>query len=424
MAFVEIARERKFTLYRDNSDPSVRRAVIGIDEKYYQDASGAWQPVNESFVDDPVYGGKSCNTVQHKFQVANGGKRRWYPRRNISGEYLEITGIQYYSNRWRTLNLPTPVWRSNFVEWDMTNLYASVTHTRHRIKTDFILKNSSAYTRLRFAITLVGLTLDGWNLVSTTDSTIVGTIDPPTAVDATGADVPVTAVYSGGYIEWSVQTAGYTFPIMVDPTFTDGYGGDVQTYKDTYLSSTAQSTNYGTNTGLAVAKTTRVSLLTFDLSSISATATCNSATLTLSIAVKPPRQATACTLYVYQLASANADWVEAEADWDGKDNTNTWAGSEGCQTSGTDYNATALGSYSVPSNDPVGTQYDISLTAASVEALFGSTIPLLLMHDTDVLKVYASSDHATTGYRPVLVVDYTVSSGTQKHFLPLLGVGK
>jgi len=120
MAFVEIARERKFTLYRDNSDPSVRRAVIGIDEKYYQDASGAWQPVNESFVDDPVYGGKSCNTVQHKFQVANGGKRRWYPRRNISGEYLEITGIQYYSNRWRTLNLPTPVWRSNFVEWDMT----------------------------------------------------------------------------------------------------------------------------------------------------------------------------------------------------------------------------------------------------------------------------------------------------------------
>jgi len=221
MAFVEIARERKFTLYRDNSDPSVRRAVIGIDEKYYQDASGAWQPVNESFVDDPVYGGKSCNTVQHKFQVANGGKRRWYPRRNISGEYLEITGIQYYSNRWRTLNLPTPVWRSNFVEWDMTNLYASVTHTRHRIKTDFILKNSSAYTRLRFAITLVGLTLDGWNLVSTTDSTIVGTIDPPTAVDATGADVPVTAVYSGGYIEWSVQTAGYTFPIMVDPTFTD-----------------------------------------------------------------------------------------------------------------------------------------------------------------------------------------------------------
>jgi len=131
--------------------------------------------------------------------------------------------------------------------------------------------------------------------------------------------------------------------------------------------------------------------------------------------------------------------VEAEADWDGKDNTNTWAGSEGCQTSGTDYNATALGSYSVPSNDPAGTQlgsysvpsndpagtqYDISLTAASVEALFGSTIPLLLMHDTDILKVYASSDHATTGYRPVLVVDYTVSSGTQKHFLPLLGVGK
>lgn len=421
MAFVEIARGRKYTLYQDESNPLVRRATIGIDDKYHQDTSGAWQPVNESFVDDPVYGGKSCNTVQHKFQVANGGKRRWYPRRNISGEYLEITEIQCYSNRWRTLNLPTPVWRSNFVEWDMTNLYASVTHTRHRIKTDFILKNSSAYTRLRFAITLVGLTLDGWNLVSTTDSTIVGTIDPPTAVDATGADVPVTAVYSGGYIEWSVQTAGYTFPIMVDPTFTDGYGGDVQTYKDTYLSSSAQSTNYGTNTALAVTKTTRVSLLTFDLSSISATATCNSATLTLSIAVQ---QATACTLYVYQLASANADWVEAEADWDGKDNTNTWAGSEGCQTSGTDYNATALGSYSVPSNDPAGTQYDISLTAASVEALFGSTIPLLLMHNTDVLKVYASSDHATTGYRPVLVVDYTVSSGTQKHFLPLLGVGK
>lgn len=421
MAFVEIARGRKYTLYRDNSDPSVRRAVIGIDDKYHQDASGAWQPVNESFVDDPVYGGKSCNTVQHKFQVTNGGKRRWYPRRNISGEYLEITGIQYYSNRWRTLNLPTPVWRSNFVEWDMTNLYASVTHTRHRIKTDFILKNSSAYTRLRFAITLVGLTLDGWNLVSTTDSTIVGTIDPPTAVDATGADVPVTAVYSGGYIEWSVQTAGYTFPITVDPTFTDGYGGDVQTYKDTYLSSSAQSTNYGTNTGLAVTKTTRVALIDFDLSSISASATCNSATLTLSISVA---QATGVNLNIYELAAANSDWSESQADWDGKDNSNTWAGSEGCQTSGTDYITPAIGTYAVPGGDAAGTAYDIDLDAASIEAMFGGACHLFLMHDNDILKVYASSDHGTTGYRPVLVVDYTVSSGTQKHFLPLLGVGK
>lgn len=77
MAFVEIARGRKYTLYQDESNPLVRRATIGIDDKYHQDTSGAWQPVNESFVDDPVYGGKSCNTVQHKFQVANGGKREF-----------------------------------------------------------------------------------------------------------------------------------------------------------------------------------------------------------------------------------------------------------------------------------------------------------------------------------------------------------
>lgn len=404
MTYTVTERSRKFTRYQDSETGKFRLETTLHDQHYYD--NDQWQPISEDFVDDATLG-KGCNTARHRFLVRNGGQRRWYPRRDISTEYVEITQIQYYTNRWRTLTLPTPVWRNNFAEWDMKNLYVSITHTWKQIKTSFILKNSTAYSRIRFAVTLVGLTMTDWKLYSTTDNEYVGNIDPPTATDANGTNVPVTSTYANGYIEWSVQTGGYTYPIDVDPTFTDGYGGDIQTYADTYLSSSAQSTNYGTNTGLAVTKTTRVSLLRFDLSSISSSATCDSATLTMTIAVA---QASACTLHVYRLAAANTDWIETEADWDGKDNSNTWAGSEGCQTSGTDYNATAIGSYSVPASDAAGTAYTITLTASAVEDYFGSTMNLLLMHETDILKVYAASDHATETYRPKLVVNYTSGS--------------
>jgi len=72
------------------------------------------------------------------------------------------------------------------------------TNTWNRIKTEFILKNSSAYTRLRFAVSFTGLTYNDstGELTSTTDGLVWGSIDKPTAKDANNADVTVTATYT------------------------------------------------------------------------------------------------------------------------------------------------------------------------------------------------------------------------------------
>jgi len=78
--------------------------------------------------------------------------------------------------------------------------------------------------------------------------------------------------------EWMLSAV---YPVVVDPTFTDGYGGDVTTAKDTILWSVAPTSNYGTRLQALDNETTSPALMEFDLSSISDGSTCTSATLYL-----------------------------------------------------------------------------------------------------------------------------------------------
>ena len=299
----------------------------------------------------------------------------------------------------------------------MTNLYASITNTWKRIKSDFILKNSSAYTRLRFAVAFTGLTYNETTgeLTSTTDGLVWGYISKPTATDANEADVPVTQTYDGTYIEWSVNTTGATFPIDVDPTFTDGYGGDVTTYKDSYASSGAATTNYGTAERLGVvtggARTGATTLIAFNLSSITAGATCTSATLYYY-----KNETGNATVNVYTMVSANASgWTEAGATWNKRDGANDWAGgASGCHTSGTDYNATSLGNFTTSSGDAANYEYAVSLTTSLVDDYFGGNIDLITIAtagDEWNSLYFHASDYSVAGHRPKLVVVYEEASG-------------
>ena len=424
MAFELIERGQKYKKYFD-SETGQYRLETTIHDQHYKDENNQYQEVDEALVDDGVDGFvKKCDKTRHILRIGTGGTRRWYPRRNVLTEYVDITEIQYYTTKWRTLNLPTAVWKSTSAEWDMTNLYASITNTWHRVKADFVLKNSSAYTRLRFAVIFTGLTLDGWNVISTTESVKVGSIDPPTALDANGANIPVTATYADGYIEWSVNTSGAVFPVAVDPTFTDGYGGDVFTANDTYLASANPDASRGAQNYIT-AESAIISLLSFDLSSIAASATCTSATLYLyALATRTTDRSVA----FHAISAANAGWLEGgnvdpetggAATWDNKADRNgagdtAWAGSAGLSTETTDYAAVAAGSMTYTANDGVGTEDTASLDTTTVKGWFGGTCPGLKMVMTSVAAwpSSGSSDHATTGYRPKLVVVYESGATT------------
>ena len=415
-------RGRKQRVEYNSDNPRQRRAILTIHDQHYHDGS-AWQPVDESFVADGTVG-KKCEKTRHIIKVGNAGARTWYPRREVPTEYLAITQIQYWrvsgGGSWRTLTMPTPAWTSQVATWDMTNLTATITNTWRQSKAEFILKNSSAYTRLRFAYTLVGLAWDGWALRSIADGTIVGWLTPPVAWDATvpmGAvpNVPVTATNAGGYIEYSVDTAGKTFPILVDPTFTTSTTG---LDADTCLRNTDDnfvSWMLWVDRAASTGAENWVSIFKQDLSSL-ADVTLDSGYLQLTTIEWGLD--TGGTYGLHRIASANSEWTEAGATGYHQVGTTNWAGGHSwCTTSGTDWDADSLGSLAKGAGR---TQFpgniQIPLDMAELALLVANNYGMFLHFDStgaaQAYQDFCGSEDTTAASRPVLVIEYTEGGST------------
>lgn len=267
------------------------------------------------------------------------------------------------------------------------------------------------------------------------DGTLLWSFDAPYATDAdrntcagvfqvrkAGNNLYCTVRIPKTWIDTAV------FPISIDPTFTDGYGGDVTTYKDTRmiaLTAVTKLYNYGADIYLAAGRFTNDSnidrfLIEFDISSIPGTATINSATLYFYIA--DATYSYASTLIdIYDISAANADWVEGTVNgttevgsscWDKKIyNTTNWAGSAGLSTAGTDYINSVIGTLTVPNPPNLGTEFTASLDTTAVGTWRttnnGQFVRARTESGSNQGAHMGSSDHATTGYRPKLVVDYS-----------------
>jgi len=198
--------------------------------------------------------------------------------------------------------------------------------------------------------------------------------------------------------------------VIFDPTFeTQPTEGDA---KDTYAFSTNPTTNYETNVRIVGDTDDRRAFVEFDLSSISSTSTCDSATLSLWSATS--NSATGRQLEVYSLTAAVATWAEAELTWNIYKTANNWPGSGGASTSGTDYETTAIGTLDFPDNS-VDTETTAALTASRVEGWFGSTntnygITFGQTGDGANTVNYHSSSNGTASYNPKLSVTYTEAS--------------
>lgn len=208
-------------------------------------------------------------------------------------------------------------------------------------------------------------------------------------------------------------------PLILQPAAAAGI--------DTTVISTSPLNNRGIATSILAGATTKA-LLMFDLSAaIPKVASCVSAVL--SVYQAATGAANAFTITAYSIAIGNTAWIEGtktnsqagagEPCWnalaaDGAGGVTTpWAGSAGLATSGTDYEASALGSVSGNRSDADGTEYQISLTPTRIKNWFGSpnTNYGLLLVANATLGNIASSDHATATWRPKLVVTYTLPGG-------------
>lgn len=312
------------------------------------------------------------------------------------------------------------------------NVNTYIWHGGHYIKAGFLLKNGWQPTNGQFAfrVGLNGLSRSGKNLLYNGKPELILraplVYDVDNLEDARPIAFDFVNLAGSNYILFTLPSlAGMSKP-LVDPTFTDGYGGDVATSKDTDIDPGFPTRNNGAANYFT--RTNHKGLIEFDLSSIAADSTCNSATFYGYATAAGGAGATFVTT-IYSIASGNAAWIEGtqventaasgEPCWnalaaDGSGGvTTSWAGSAGLATSGTDYDASAIGSFTGLNNDANGTEYTASLTTSRVEGWFGApntNYGQLFVSDVNPTRC-GSSDHTTIGYRPKLVVDYTAGGG-------------
>lgn len=161
----------------------------------------------------------------------------------------------------------------------------------------------------------------------------------------------------------------------------------------------------------------------FDLSGLTSGWTVTGTVLYLYDLDWAPRTAD-CTINVYQIASANGDWIEGTTTdetevgspcWNKKEyNTVNWAGSIGLSTAGTDYVNTSLGS--AVFTDGVSGYRTITFNATGegiIEGWLGdATNDGLLLVGTGSGATWTQwdSSQGTDGQRPYLSVTYTVTA--------------
>lgn len=233
----------------------------------------------------------------------------------------------------------------------------------------------------------------------------------------------------------SLATTG-TFPGV--HTFTDGYQGDAETKIDTLLSAGWPIFNGGAHESADLDPfNPQRFLLRFDLSSIPSTYQCIDATLYL-YRDQGGEGGGICSGSVYSISSANSSWIEGtknialasagEPTWnslaaDGNSGTSVaWAGSAGLSTAGTDYETNSIGNYSFLPSDPTGTEVAITLDPARIKGWFGASntnYGIILITGGSNNAHVGSSDNATTGYRPKLVVHYSGEPVTYENSLTL-----
>ncbi len=185
---------------------------------------------------------------------------------------------------------------------------------------------------------------------------------------------------------------------------------------NTFIVNSVPNTNYGNSVELDVGEnknipnSVRRSLIQFNLSSL-AGHTLLSATLRLTLAYAgSDYAANNRTLQAYRIRSR--DWVTLQATWNIYKTGSSWTAA-GCSDTSLDREATAIGSAALQMTDAAGSTHDFVLTPGAggvqdwVDGILANN-GLVLIADTEVndLYAFASSRHATVGYRPKLIVTY------------------
>lgn len=179
---------------------------------------------------------------------------------------------------------------------------------------------------------------------------------------------------------------------------------------DTQIYALAPTTNYGTNTNLTIGENNSLvgaimrTLIKFDLSSIPAGATVQSAMLSL-YCITDISSSTG-TWRVYR---QKKDWVYNQVTWNVYSTGNSWTTAGGFDVA--DCEQSDIGNKAFAASETLNQYKDISLTPAKVQEWISGAIAnngMLIKSEAEANDMYAfSSCNAASNY-PKLVVVYTI----------------
>jgi len=412
----EVRRGRKFIEYIDDSLPAGTfvQEISGADVSY-RDDDGKWKPISTKFSAKSGDFAFTADRLNHKIEVGNGGERRWYPRREITDEYLTLGKPEYYNpknDKWQPLNITGSSVNGDdgdTVELDTNQDLTVFMHSRwNGLKVDYVLGSDKAPTRFRFSVGIIGLEYKDDKLYGK-DGELVGILTPTIARDANDKELSAFGTYDGEYLEFGVEAAGdAAYPITLDPDFS-GSTADLYVYGSNADYSTARSTSYAyneTSIALMVGQKNNSfavyrSFLKFDTSSIPDDNTVSQVNLKLT---------------VYQDYSyTDFDVQIVKQDWSAQDplsDTNRETAYDNClsgdaddniwrTTSGISANSTyTSGNLDTSWINKNGSTYYSLRSSRDVSANEPTGIEYINLH---------SAESTTASYRPVLVVVYTAS---------------
>lgn len=372
-----VVKRAKHSIHFDNGNGSITANFSGK-PCHYQDTDGLWKPIDTGLLlaGDGWYGSPHSDVKIHK-----------------DGR-VKVGGYQQKST---LVNAKEGVVDGDKIvrEFKFGTQYLYMTENGFRQET--VIDRTPTTAEAKYLIASESGTLDSKYKRSNI-----------AAVDADG-DVH-EFINLGQFKKW---LDGAVYPVTIDPDFS--VHPDETAGVDTWITSSSPDTNNGTATTLSVYGTNyHRSLIKFDLSTLAGT-TISAATLELTTT---NNKYSAVTLYIHRVLVGNAGWTEAGATWNKQDGTNSWAGSAGCSSSGTDYAAATL--YALdPGGDANNQTKSLSLDTTEFTTLVSANYGMLLRIATAFgRKDWHSSSSSTASYRPKLVVTYTeASSGVPKHFL-------
>ena len=250
----EVRRGRKYIEYVDDSLPTGTfvQEISGADVSY-RDDDGKWKPISTKFSAKSGDFAFAADKLNHKIEVGAGGERRWYPRREVTDEYLTLGKPEYYNpknDKWQHLNIirsgtKRDADEDDTVELDTNQDLTVLMHSRwNGVKVDYVINSDKAPTRYRFYVGIVGLEYKDDKLFGK-DGELVGILTPTIARDANDKELSAFGTYDGKYLEFGVENADdAAYPITLDPDFS-GSTNDGLVNGETASYSIARATSAG-----------------------------------------------------------------------------------------------------------------------------------------------------------------------------------